>query len=757
MQKGNQLIGNMRKPRWGFDPSIGLNLTQFQAGHGFTTSGADASSNVNDTTTFVFGSQSATVVSKGDGSSAILQNASVTTFDSTYQTVYLLVMVEDVTHLSGLSFSMGNGGFSNEYHVQCGTTQNLLSGVWTPISVSLADVGTNGSPTRSGINAVRVFHKDDNTGNKVTVHYQMIGFMPQAAVSPGSIFPRGVASLSFDDCYVTVKTVAKPLLDAQMMRASVYTIKDVLGLNSSRLVLNDLKSMQDVSGWEINGHTYSDADHSARLTNITAEQLYQDIADEKEFLWANGLDGQGFAYPGGVNNQAVVNRVRQFYRYARTTQSLTETFPFADIYHVKGVSAISEFSGGTSPSLIYTATTGKIDKAIAEGGWLNLVFHNIIPQITNAVMSGNNLTVTFASAHTFSNGASVTLGNFSVGGLNGNWTIASKTTTTITINIGSPLSSPVIGGTEFVVGATTDCSYSGFSQIVTKLVNSKMTVLPMGEVVDASTKAATQAALKPLTSYTSGPQTLIDQQENIVCPSGTFTINLPTAVGRIGKTFNIKNNGTGIITISPNGSETIETQTSWLLSSKFDEISLMSDGANWFRRQELRKNRNELRLAGQGLLSEPYPLATASTNSVMTTQSIYFSKIGLLKGDVVTNVHVPVTTAGTASTSTFVALYDTAGNRLAVSNDLTTALDSTGLKTLALSGAYTVLQDGDYYAAILTVSGSPATIARNASASQVQGSVGSGTKGFGFQSGQSTMPTTATIGTGGLTMWIGVS
>ena len=62
--------------------------------------------------------------------------------------------------------------------------------------------------------------------------------------------------------------------------------------------------------------------------------------------------------------------------------------------------------------------------------------------------------------------------------------------------------------------------------------------------------------------------------------SGTFTINLPTAVGIKGKLYVIKNSGSGTITIDPNSSETIDGSVTHTLATK-EALSIQSNGTNW--------------------------------------------------------------------------------------------------------------------------------------------------------------------------------
>jgi hypothetical protein len=67
----------------------------------------------------------------------------------------------------------------------------------------------------------------------------------------------------------------------------------------------------------------------------------------------------------------------------------------------------------------------------------------------------------------------------------------------------------------------------------------------------------------------------------IDCTTGTFTVNLFTAVGNTGRILIIKNSGTGTITVDPNGSQTIDGATTQTLSTQWSRVHIISDGANW--------------------------------------------------------------------------------------------------------------------------------------------------------------------------------
>lgn len=63
--------------------------------------------------------------------------------------------------------------------------------------------------------------------------------------------------------------------------------------------------------------------------------------------------------------------------------------------------------------------------------------------------------------------------------------------------------------------------------------------------------------------------------------SGTFTATLPTAVGCTGKTYILKNSGSGVVTIATTSSQTIDGTTTYILSMQYKYVKVVSDGSNW--------------------------------------------------------------------------------------------------------------------------------------------------------------------------------
>jgi hypothetical protein len=688
-----------RKPQWSFDRSVGTVITEFQSGHGFTTTGADASSNINDTTAggFIYGTQCATVVSDGAGTTAQLKKTGLANFDSSNAQYAVVFKIDDVTHVSGVSLSLSNdSGFTNEYHIPFFNVSAGASGQWIVITLSMSDAQLQGSPTRTGLTAIRLFHKDDNTGNKVTIHYGGIFSMPNAATQPGSPYPKGVASISFDDSFAN-QILARQYLDSLGIRASMFTVKDYVG-SSDRLTLAQLKSMQDQSGFEINAHAYTGADHATRFTNLTPQQLLWDLSSEKEWLVNNGFDGQGSAYPGGNCNQAVIETVRKYYRYARGTQNLTETYPAGDLFRIKAFSALSTYSGGTLPNTIYTAATGKIDLAVANASWLNLVFHKIIPPIVSVTMAGNIATIVFSSNHTFTNGVAITLAGFTPSGLNGNFTIASlPNSTTITVNIGSNPGNSTVQGTALT--ASTDCAYIDFTTIIDKLVSSGIAIKTMGEVIDGQT---------------------VPQSASGVTYSAT----------------------------NPNGdSSTASGPGSAATVARSDH----SHPAKYFQPTD------------HNLLAWSYDPIASVNSTTITAGVVYLTKIAIPVAMTITNVCLYVTgSGGTGLSNAYVALYDSTGTLISGSQsaDVSTTFQSSSNKTIPL-GAPKAVAAGYIWVAFWVGAGTTLpTIARASGSNPINFGLTNAAARFGSSSTAitTTPPSNLTaMTTNNNSWWIGVS
>jgi hypothetical protein len=78
-----------------------------------------------------------------------------------------------------------------------------------------------------------------------------------------------------------------------------------------------------------------------------------------------------------------------------------------------------------------------------------------------------------------------------------------------------------------------------------------------------------------------GDYTVLDTDFLIHYASGSYTVTmLSAALVEAGQEFEIKNSGTGIITVATTSSQTIDGDLTKLLV-QYDAMKIMSDGANW--------------------------------------------------------------------------------------------------------------------------------------------------------------------------------
>jgi peptidoglycan/xylan/chitin deacetylase (PgdA/CDA1 family) len=353
-------------------------LTQFQSGHGYTASNA-GSSNLNDTTTgnFICGTQAVTITTAGDGSTiANLTNTSVGSFSTAGQYLLVRFRLSSDVNTQALELFLGNdSGFANAYWWQFFDKSDALGAgyaydnEWEQITLSFSDAQTVGSPTRTGITAVRLRCRD--FGSPLTVQWQEVSLV----ADPGAVFPNGVATICFDDSYVSQYTLARPVLDAYGFRGTLHVIRDQIG-GSASLSLAQLQSLQDDLGWEVGCHADTTAIHQASDQDSALAAVEMDFRNEKLWLLQNEFRGGNvLAYPLGQWNPSVLALARKYYAAARTVFFGTqETFPPGNPHKLRALSGISSYAGANPVS----TATAAITAAAANRSWLILVFHQIV-------------------------------------------------------------------------------------------------------------------------------------------------------------------------------------------------------------------------------------------------------------------------------------------------------------------------------------------------------------------------------------------
>jgi peptidoglycan/xylan/chitin deacetylase (PgdA/CDA1 family) len=369
-------------------------IQNFQAGHGWTASGV-ASSSLNDSSTFVRGTQCATVTSSGTGSNGNLQKFGQGAFDLTGKAVRLILKLDTTTHVSSVNFYVGTSSLSSYFKWKLwnvtASSSMMQAGEWVTVTLQWADVNaasgtftisSTGVPSVTSGFTDMLFQVIDDAAGTVTAHLQSVEIIPDTKVT----FPSGVVSITFDDSWQSVHDNARPVMDSYGYRGTTYTIADYIG-TSGRLTLPQLRSVQDLSGWEVAGHAYTNANHATRYVNLTAQQVDDELRNLKAWLASNEFTSDAFAYPGGqfgptTDGVPVDQLVGRYFNTGRSINYLntTEMFPAAMPRRMRALSSIGGFISAGDPANVakLTGTGGLLDRCKNSGSWLILTFHQVI-------------------------------------------------------------------------------------------------------------------------------------------------------------------------------------------------------------------------------------------------------------------------------------------------------------------------------------------------------------------------------------------
>jgi peptidoglycan/xylan/chitin deacetylase (PgdA/CDA1 family) len=368
---------------------------QFQASHGWSAAGTGtASAEPNDTSVFVRGTQSVRVTTTGTAKQSYVRRTGMSAMNLTGKMIRLVFRVENTANLSKLAFYLGTGSFTNyflwQFHTHSTTAANYVqSGEWVTVHLQWADVtsaagtcslSSSGVPsTTSGFTDMS-FALYDNAGGPVTYHLQAVELIPDTA----SVFPKGAVSVTFDDSHTSIHDLARPTMDAYGAPGTVYNIADAIGTGTF-LSLDEMRSLQDFSGWEMAGHSYATAAHTAGYSKLTAQQVDDDLRTLREWLVSNGFSSEHFAYPHGAFEKTTdgipVDLIAsRHFTTARSIISETiESFAPAMPYRLKALTGINDGSGigGTALSNL-TGAGGRLDRCASSGDWLILCLHKIV-------------------------------------------------------------------------------------------------------------------------------------------------------------------------------------------------------------------------------------------------------------------------------------------------------------------------------------------------------------------------------------------
>jgi peptidoglycan/xylan/chitin deacetylase (PgdA/CDA1 family) len=350
-------------------------------GHGWTANNnTAASSNVNDTTTFARGTQSATIVTKGDGTVASVRNTAMAAIDLTGKRLEVSLMVENWTHVVSLFLYVGDTGFANfrvlnlwnRYSAVAGGSPVTPAdnGEWVTLTVDLSSLAsTTGTPNLAAVTAMQVAIQDDGSG-PATMHVNHVGSFTGSAA-----YPSGVVSFTFDDSFLSQKTAGLPYLERYNFQGTLYTIIDKLDANPYYLTTSHLRTAHDTAAHEVAAHAFTSAAHdgSGGFTALSPAALDQELRLLKNWLVTNRFRGHNhLALPQGATNRSVETAAASYFSSNRGTLSV----PVETLLPGNPLRLRTGFKLNT-PSTLAQAKAA-VDAAYANGSWLILTTHDLV-------------------------------------------------------------------------------------------------------------------------------------------------------------------------------------------------------------------------------------------------------------------------------------------------------------------------------------------------------------------------------------------
>ncbi len=346
---------------------------QFQAGHGYALTNGTATV-ADDTSDFVIGTRSLKVTTLGDEAYNQVGKKSVGPYDFANRDLRITFKVEGLAHVRTFEvfLSSDNQATNNvHYPISIPVQPYIADGEWANLTISWGDLANNfsaGSIERGKINNVEFRLEDDNTA-PVTFHLNEVAAVPRAA--------NGVVSLVFDDGWESTYTRARPLMDKYGFRGSSAIIRDIVG-TANYMSLAQLRTLQDLSGWDIVAHADTVANHNAGYGNLENPVVEAEMKGIKRWLLDNGFKRRDvFVWPLGSYTASQMVMARRLFNVVRGTtggaggpSGPQETFPPGDNGRLR------------TWTIGHTATKKDLETALTQcathRSWLLLAFHNIV-------------------------------------------------------------------------------------------------------------------------------------------------------------------------------------------------------------------------------------------------------------------------------------------------------------------------------------------------------------------------------------------
>lgn len=356
-------------PRYRAQPQLTMFET-FQSANGWS---ANFGSWNADLVNHALGSRCITTTTAGTGGANTYRKTGVAPANLSTKNFAFLVKVDLPTRLTAFNLYLGTGSFAAFAVLTAGSggipaNATVQPNTWTWIYFSWADVTSSvGTLDRTAVTDYQVRVQDNNTG-PLTFSINAV-----ATYNKPALFPKGVVTFNFDDCWLSQSDLAAPTLAMQGYAANSMVIVEALsGADPTKFNQATLDKLRNNYRWEVGGHAYTFSAHNAGFSTLTNTQLDDELYNLRDWLRRGGYKGHDlFAYPLGDDNNTINETVGRFFTFARQiTRTPSVPLPVDQPLRLRAYSVSSSDTLAT--------VQGKVDSAYTNGTWLILCFHKLV-------------------------------------------------------------------------------------------------------------------------------------------------------------------------------------------------------------------------------------------------------------------------------------------------------------------------------------------------------------------------------------------
>jgi peptidoglycan/xylan/chitin deacetylase (PgdA/CDA1 family) len=340
-------------------------LAMFPSGHGWT--GVNGKFTDAGAPFIVNGDRSFRIGSEGTATTAVATSPELEKVNLTHSHVTVQGLVSFSNRLQTVKLRLSSGDIATNYAEATVWQEDfdpvILGSTFELQSLARGDFAVTGQVDWSKINRAQLLVTDNGTG-ETAFYVAGIYAVPDQQ--------KATVSFAFDDGDASTFTRALKKLSTYRYPASAYVIADTVG-TAGFLSLEQLHQLRDLHHWEIGGHALHIDSHNLPngLDDLNEPQLKNEMDGLRDFLYENGFSRASFAYPKGAAAPRVRHYVERDYCAGRVTAQGPETLPPRDEYILRGWSINGLISGEED-------VEEAIDKAVADGTWLMLSFHDIV-------------------------------------------------------------------------------------------------------------------------------------------------------------------------------------------------------------------------------------------------------------------------------------------------------------------------------------------------------------------------------------------